>query len=489
MTNLDILILKPGNQKKNYGLLSDFDLTAIEPPLWASLLAAYMRQKNVSVKLIDNELENFSDTEIAETVKDISPKLLIISVSGSNPSASTMNMTGVSELVGLIKDKAPDVFSVYHGLHPSALPERTLLEGNADFVCQGEGFYTFPVLLEAIKNKADDFSGIPGLWIMENGKPLQPVQPLLFKDLGQLPMPAWDLLPMPKYRAHNWHCFDDIKHRQPYGVLYTSLGCPFSCEFCCINAIFGKSTFRSRPVSEVINEIDYMVNNYGIRNIKIIDEMFALNEKRVLEICDAISARKYNLNMWAYARVNTVTEKMLESMKASGINWLGYGFESGSKRVLQEVHKGYDIGMVDKIVEMNNKVGINIGANFIFGLPEDDMESMNQTLDLLFHIMPEWANLYMAMAYPGSRLYQTALEKKLPLPEEWSQYSQYAYDSRPLPTKYLSAPEIIKFRDDAFHKYYESEKYLSMMGKKFGTDVRKHLEEMTRTRLKRKSGE
>lgn len=485
---LDILILKPGNQRKNYGTLSDFDLTALEPPLWAALIAAYLRERNITVKIIDNELENFSDDDLAEMVKGISPKLLLISVSGSNPSASTMNMTGVSELVRLIKDKAPAIISVYHGLHPSALPEETLLDGNADFVCQGEGFYTFPVLLDAIKNKADDFSGIPGLWIIKDGKPLPPILPPLLKDLGQIPMPAWDLLHMPKYRAHNWHCFDDIKNRQPYAVLYTSLGCPFSCEFCCINAIFGKSNFRSRPVSEVVSEIDYLVNNYGVRNIKIIDEMFALNEERVVEICDAISARKYNLNMWAYARVNTVTERMFDSMKSSGINWLGYGFESGSKRVLKEAHKGYDIDTVDRIVGMTRKAGINIGANFIFGLPEDDMESMQQTFDMLFHIMPEWANLYTAMAYPGSRLYQTALEKKWPLPEKWSQYSQYAYDSRPLPSEYLTAPEIIRFRDDSFHKYCESERYLSMMEKKFGMEVRKHLEAMTKTRLKRING-
>ena len=90
------------------------------------------------------------------------------------------------------------------------------------------------------------------------------------RSLDEIPMPAWDLLPMEKYRAHNWHCFDHIEERQPYAVLYTSLGCPFDCSFCCINALFGKHMIRYRSLDKVIAELDFLVNTYGIKNIKII---------------------------------------------------------------------------------------------------------------------------------------------------------------------------------------------------------------------------
>jgi len=147
MTKPDILIVKPGNQKKNYGELSAFNLTAIEPPLWASLLAGYLRKLGYIVELKDAEVEEWSYEDTAQHIKDINPLLTVFSVSGTNPSASTMNMPGTGIVFRHLKTIAPHIRTLYHGLHPSALPERTLKEETADFVCQGEGFYTLPKLI------------------------------------------------------------------------------------------------------------------------------------------------------------------------------------------------------------------------------------------------------------------------------------------------------------------------------------------------------
>jgi len=395
-----------------------------------------------------------------------------------------MNMTGAGEIISRTKQLDPNRKTLLMGLHPSALPEHTITEEQADFLCQGEGFFTLPQLIDALKNNVDEFS-IEGLWYQQNGQIISNPRPPLVEDLDQIPQPAWDLLPMEKYRAHNWHCFDDISNRQPYAVLYTSLGCPFHCSFCCINSLFGKNTIRYRGIDSVINEIDFLVNTYGIRNIKIIDEMFAMNERRVVELCDKIIERGYDLNMWAYARVNTVTEKMLAKMKQAGINWLAYGFESGNKRVIADVTKGYKMELVDKVVKMSYDLGFYICANFIFGLPEDDYDSMNDTLRLMLDINAEWANIYCAMAYPGSPLYKLALENNWPLPQTWDAYSQYSYNSFPLPSKYLNPGEILAFRDYAFHTYYENPCYLNKIKKAFGAKTVQHIKEMTKHKLRR----
>lgn len=235
-----------------------------------------------------------------------------------------------------------------------------------------------------------------------------------------------------------------------------------------------------------MEDLDFLVNTYEIKNIKIIDEMFALNEKRVVELCDKIVERKYGLNMWAYARVNTVTEKMLARMKDAGINWLAYGFESGSKRVIEDVTKGYKIGMIEKVVRMTYDLGIHICGNYIFGLPEDDFDSMNETLKLMLDINAEWANIYCAMAYPGSLLYETAIQKGWPLPDSWQGYSQYAYESLPLPTKYLSAGDVLSFRDYAFNTYFENPRYLNKAKQLFGSETVQHIKKMTEHKLQRK---
>ncbi len=485
MNRPDILILKPGSQKKIYGELSAYSLTAIEPPLWASLLAGYLRKLGYAVELRDAEAEEWSYEETAEKIKEINPLLAVISASGTNPSSSTMNMTGTGKVLEYLKAIAPDIRTLYHGLHPSALPERTLTEETVDFVCQGEGFYTLPGLIDAIKAGETEFD-IEGLWYKKGGKIKSNPRARVFKNLDELPMPAWDLLPMEKYRAHNWHCFDDINNREPYGLLYTSLGCPYNCTFCCINAIFGKPGIRHRSPQNVIEEIDFLVTNYGIRNIKIIDELFAFKEDRVVEICDLIIERGYDLNMWAYARVNSVTSKMLEKMKQAGINWVAYGFEAGTQNVLKGVNKGYDLDMLENVVKMTCDADLYIVANFIFGLPDDDFDSMQETLALAQEINAEWGNFYPAMAYPGSKLYDEAIEKEWRLPETWRGYSQYSYESTPLPTKYLTSGEVLSFRDYAFHTYFENPRYLDKIRRRFGIETVHHIQEMTKHRLKRK---
>jgi len=485
MSSLDVVIIKPGNQKKIYSGLSDFELTAIEPPLWASLLAGYLRKLGYCVVLLDAEVEAWSHEEAAGKVAELDPHLAVISVSGANPSASTMNMYAAGAICDSLKELEPGIRIMYHGLHPSALPERTLREGKADFVCQGEGFYTIPKLIDEIKAGGRSLK-IDGLWYRDGEGIVSNPRPAVFKDLDQLPMPAWDLLPMEKYRAHNWHCFDNIGNRQPYGVLYTNLGCPFNCTFCCVNALFGKPGIRYRSTERIVEDLDHLVRNFGIRNVKIIDELFALKEDRVVEICDRIIERGYDLNMWAYARVNTVTPTMLSKMKEAGINWIAYGFESANSRVLEDVNKNYDPRLVMETVEMTRDAGLYIGANFILGLPEDDLDSMQETLNLAMDINAEWFNIYAAMAYPGSQLYEDALKSGVELPDRWEGYSPYSFESLPLPSRYLTPGEINSFRDYAFHAYFDNPRYLKKIHDTFGIETVTHIRKMTRYRLKRK---
>ena len=246
---------------------------------------------------------------------------------------------------------------------------------------------------------------------------------------------------------------------------------------------------RYRSLDRVIEEIDVLVKTYGIKNIKIIDEMFALNEKRIVSFCDMIIERGFDLNMWAYGRVNTVTEKMLTKMKQAGINWVAYGFESGSKRVIDSVTKGYNLDQVGQVVEMTYSVDMHVCANFIFGLPEDDYDSMNETMKLMLDINAEWANIYSAMAYPGSKLYEDAQNNGWALPQSWEGYSQYAYESLPLPTKYLSGGQVLSFRDYAFQTYYSSPRYLNMIERKISSETALHIKNMAAKKLKRKYAE
>lgn len=487
MSKLDLLLIKPGRQELLYGDLSH-TLHAVEPPLWAGLLAGYIRNHGFSVRIIDSEAENLSPKETAEKAAELNPVLAGVVVSGTNPSASTMNMTGAAEIIRALKCEAPHIKTAISGLHPSALPEKTINEAGVDFLCQGEGFYTFRSLLKSLKaGDKNTRYDIEGLWYKKGGKVFTNPRARLVKNLDEeLPFAAWDLLPVNKYRAHNWHCFGDIKRRQPYAVIYTSLGCPFNCHFCCINALFGGPGIRRRSPEKVVEEIDILVNEYGVRNIKIIDELFVSKESHVFEICDLIIERGYDLNMWAYARVDTVREKLMEKMKRAGINWLAFGIESAAARVREGVAKKFEQGMIRKAVEMSHAAGINVLGNFIFGLPDDNFETMQETLEMAMDLNLDYANFYVAMAYPGSKLYEDAVAKGLELPGTWHGYSQFGEDCLPLPTKYLKSSEVLKFRDEAFLKYHLDPEYLERVEKKFGKETADHVREMCKINIKRK---
>jgi anaerobic magnesium-protoporphyrin IX monomethyl ester cyclase len=486
---LDILLIKPGSQKELYGKLSECSLTAIEPPLWAGLIATFLLKKGYSLQIIDSEAERLSPSDLTDRISEINPFLVGIIVSGTNPSASTMNMIGARAILKEIGRRGLPVKTILAGLHPSALPERTMKEEKTDYVCEGEGFYTISELLETIKEDYErkEFN-IKGLWYRKDGQIIANKRAPLVKDLNdELPYVSWNLLPMDKYRAHNWHCFQEPgQKRTPYAVIYTSLGCPFRCHFCCINAIFGGPGIRYRSPEKVVEEIDLLVNKYGVKNIKIIDEMFVFNEKHVLNICDLIIDRGYDLNIWAYARVNTVNEKLLRRLKEAGFKWLAYGIESGNDRVLKSVSKGITVNKIKHAIKLTQDIGINVIGNYILGLPEDDLQSMQDTMNLAMELNCEFINLYCAIAYPGSALYEQALKEERKLPETWAGYSPYSYEHLPLSTKYLTSVEVLRFRDEAYVRYFSNERYQNMVSKKFGEEVLREIQKNLTKRLRRK---
>jgi radical SAM superfamily enzyme YgiQ (UPF0313 family) len=175
----------------------------------------------------------------------------------------------------------------------------------------------------------------------------------------------------------------------------------------------------------------------------------------------------------------------VEKLRRAGVRWLAFGIEAASERVRDDVEKGFDQSDIAKTVGAVRAAGINVIGNFIFGLPEDNPSSMQATLDLALDLNCEFANFYVAMAYPGSQLYNDAVGKGWPLPETWSGYSQHAVDTLPLPTKYLSASEVLRFRDNAFQIYFKNQNYLNMIANKFGPETSLYIREMAAHKLER----
>ena len=493
---LDLVLVNPGSRMRLYQALGK-RLTAVENPVWAGLVATFIRQRGFSVDIVDAEADDLNPDETAARIVDLRPRLVTVVVYGHQPSASTQNMTGASAIVAAVKAISPDTRVLMLGGHVAALPERTLREESCDYVTSDEGLYGVSDLLSALRESdTPDLRNVRGLVYRSHGEIVSNDAAPLVRDVEhEMPSLAWDLLPMSRYRAHNWHCFGGIE-REPYAAIYTTLGCPYHCSFCCIQAPFKSgekaiglrdnvNSYRFWPPARVIEQIDLLVQKYGVRNLKFADEMFVLHPRHVIGICDLLIERNYGLNIWAYARVDTVRDEMLDKLKRAGFNWLAFGIEAANEGVLNDVDKRYRVDQVYDAVEKVKAAGIHIIGNYIFGLPEDTAATMQQTLDLAVDLNCEFANFYCAMAYPGSPLYQQALDRGWQLPRTWSGYSQHAIDTLPLPTRHVSAGDVLRFRDDAFHHYFTNSGYLDLVRTKFGESTVAEVTQMTAHRLER----
>jgi len=491
MQKLDLLLINPGGRDQIYQDLGAH-LTAVEPPLWCRLIAGYVLDRGYTVRIIDSEAENMGPEAVALEAAALNPRLVGMVVFGHQPSASTQQMTGASAACRAIKAVNPQQRIIIAGGHVAALPLQTMHEEAVDFACNGEGPVTICQLLDALSAAQPDLSRVEGL-VWRDNQPFQQIRnnpaAALIQNLdSDFHGNVWHLLPMAKYRAHNWQCFGNLETRQPYASIYTSLGCPYRCTFCCINAPFGVNRYRMRAAAQVVEEIDSLYHHYGVKTFKIIDEMFVLNDRHVNGICELLAAKPYapELNIWAYARVDTVKPSQLRLLRSAGIRWLALGIESGSGHVRDGAEKSLDQADIVDIVDQIKKADINVIGNYIFGLPDDDLETMRQTLDLAKELNCEFANFYSAMAYPGSPLHAMAVANHWKLPDAWSGFSQHSFDCLPLCTEKVTAADVLRFRDAAFHEYFESKQYLGMIAEKFGLETRLHIENMTRVRLRRK---
>jgi radical SAM superfamily enzyme YgiQ (UPF0313 family) len=191
--------------------------------------------------------------------------------------------------------------------------------------------------------------------------------------------------------------------------------------------------------------------------------------------------------MWAYSRIDTVRSQSLELIRKAGINWLALGVEAGSQRIRREVSKGsFQDADIRGVIGAIGDHGLNTIANYIFGLPDDTRETMQETLELAIDLNTEMANLYPCQALPGSPLYFTALRNGWPLPASYEGFAFLSYESQPLPTRHVSASDVLAFRDAAWQRYFTDERYLALVERKFGATERQNVEAMARIKLRRR---
>lgn len=500
--SLDVLFVNADAPEKVYQELSR-DYSAIEPPTWSLLLAQSCRAKGYGVAILDATAERLTDEEAVARIADIRPRLVCFVVYGQTPNAGTTNMQGNTACCALLKDTHPDIKTCFAGSHTSALPTEVLSLPYVDFVLLNEGVYALHNLLKTDLETGLD--QVKGIGHKAHGVPvLNEPQHIVPQDRMDVDLPgyAWDLLPyrsrpLDLYRAHFWHAEYQHDLRTPFAAVYTSLGCPFKCDFCMINVVNRVDNTEGVVAANSPGmrhwSTDFMLGEFeklaamGVETIRISDEMFFLNKTYYEPLLQGIVDRGIPLRTWSYARVDTVKEKYLDLFKKAGVNWLAIGIESADQTIRHEVTKGsFKEVNIRKVCQSIQQADIGVVANFIFGLPQDTLESMEHSLQLSLELCAEFANFHPCQALPGSGLYYTAKARGWQLPSTFSGYGFLSYDSQPLPTNHVSAADVIRFRDYAWQTYFTHPAYLDLVARKFGAEARGNVEEMSKIRPRRR---
>jgi anaerobic magnesium-protoporphyrin IX monomethyl ester cyclase len=499
---LDVLFVSPDSSFQAYQALSK-DFSAIEPPTWALLLAQSCRAKGFGVGILDCGAERLSVEDSIKRIAEANPRLVCLVVYGQNPNSGTTNMIGAAALCRQLKQQYPQYPTCLVGSHISALPKEVLALEGVDLVLLNEGVYALHNLLQTDLKR--DLDKVKGIGYKQDGVPtLNPPERVVPQERMDVDLPgyAWDLLPSSQrpldlYRAHFWHAEFNHNLRTPFAAIYTSLGCKFKCDFCMINivnrvdnadgvAAANSPNMRFWSPDFIVGEFEKLAG-LGVETLRISDEMFFLNKRFFEPLLNLIIERGLKFRMWSYSRIDTVQPHYLDLFKRAGIGWLALGVEAANQMIRHEVSKGSfkDIN-IRQVARTIREHEMSIIANYIFGFPDDTRETMQQTLDLALELNTEMVNMYPCQALPGSTLYNLARTNGWALPDSPAGYGFLSYESQPMPTKHCTATEVLRFRDEAWQKYFAHPDYLNLVERKFGGEQRRNVEAMASIKLRRK---
>lgn len=384
-----------------------------EPDLGIGYLAATAKKAGHEVAVIDAFAEAIGLDEICRRTAEFDPQVIGMPL-------FTFKVKEAAEIAALTKKRNSDIKVITGGAHATAIPVRTLEEfPEFDFAVSGEGEEPLLEILEKIKTGADDFSDVKGLSWRRDGKVIKNVPRPAIRDLNALPFPDWSLFPLELYFP-----LYTVTREFLELPISSARGCNGRCAFC---FRLTRGYIRSRSAENVADEIERDFSDFGAKSVIFMDESFTAEPERTRELCAAIIRRGIHRNVhWlCETRADKVDESLLTMMKEAGCSHVSFGIESGSQRVLDANRKGITLEQAEAAIKTAKRVGLQVDAYFIFGLPYDDMESMKKTRMFPIRTDPDFANFFILVPYPGTLAMKLAEEGKANLKllsRDWSDY-------------------------------------------------------------------
>lgn len=373
------------------------------PPLDLIYLASYLTEKNYPMAILESLAHELTTEQLVEKIAALSA-----SEDEGNPlvvvrtSAPTLDWD--LNVCREIKAMVPNASLVIYGsVVPKVLPI-IQKEDFIDYIIKGDPDET----VEALLNEQVE-SEINGLIFRQNNEWIEnPSQPFI-RELDKLPFPKWELLPYEKYRLPK----SSTNSETAFLPIWSSRGCPIGCHYCPYPVGQGLP-WRYRSAENVVDEIEHLVNDLGIKYILFRDPMFSLNQKRVLKICEEINNRGIHIKWRCETRIDFLKDETLRAMAAAGCEGINFGVESSDVEIQEGVgRKPISPEQIASHFKLCRELGIKTFGFFIIGLPGDTVETIFKTMKFATEIKPHWIQFTAATPFIGTKLRDWAIEQGL----------------------------------------------------------------------------
>jgi radical SAM superfamily enzyme YgiQ (UPF0313 family) len=306
-------------------------------------------------------------------------------------SIATVDFDAAVKISKIIKSKDHNLKIMVGGPHPTLMTEQTLNIQEFDYVFTHEAEITLPQVLESY----------PHISRLIKGEMPANLDALPFVDRSLSPKGE-----TPWFKGL----------MKPYFAITASRGCLYNCAFCqpAERALFGNKV-RKRSIDNILDELDFLHKDYNMKSFMIHDDCFTQYASWVEEFCNKKMKRNLMQPFACQSRADIICNhpEIISKLKDAGLKWVLIGFESGSNRMLSYINKGTSVSQNICAANICHQIGINIFANYMFGLPTETNDEMKQTLDMINLIKPEMRSPAVFSPHPGSLLYNYCLNNDL----------------------------------------------------------------------------
>lgn len=375
-------------------------------PYTLALIRAIIPEE-YEVDILEPNLENLSVDQVSVRMNRFHPDLIGISCCSIEYSQSA------HKLAEIAKAQDPSTIVVLGGVYGTSTPELPMKDKNVDFVILGEGEERFPRFLQMLQKEEIDLTKFDGIAYRKDGQVM--INPMngFIEELDQLPFPAYEKFNYSAY-ANQSDKFSNVvlPRYYPYAITSSSRGCPFSCIYCCSHYLDGKKA-RFKSAERVLEEIDWLVSDYGVKEVIFLDDNLILDRGRIERILNCLIERDYDLH-WKSVNlaVFLLDEELLELMERSRMYQLILPIESGSQDVLDNIlRKPLRLEKALAVIKKAKELNLEIAADFIIGSPGETWSQIKQSVQFAEQIDVDMVSFHIATPLPKSELYDLAKRK------------------------------------------------------------------------------